>query len=987
MSRLQVGGAVRPGAVYVERAADRELVEALAAGELCAVLAPRQIGKSSLMVRACARLEQRGVRTAVVDLTAIGTDVDARTWALGFADELAGALDLEEPDAWFTDERPVFQQWLRFLRRALLDAVDGPIVVFVDEIDAVLAAPFSRGDFFGAIRAAHNRRAADPDWARLTFCLLGAAAPWELASDPRTTPFNVGRDVALVDFDRHELAVLAPEVDREGWVDAVFAWTRGHPYMTLRLAAWLVEHPGTVDQAVAACFGDRGVRGEVTLASSERLLLADGGRLLSIYRRALEQGVVAVSPRDARAAVLTGTMAQTPEGLIVRNRIVAEVFDEAWVHRVSEARPHREAVSRWVRGGRRDGDLLRGSALEAFRDWSAGREDLDVDETELLVRSTDAAAAERAARARGQAQRIALISLTAVAAALAVGLIATGWSLREQRRATERADALRDAAQIELLTSVPGRQLEALEWAVELAGRSSLPEARSALVASIDAAAGTRIPLGAPVTRVACTPAGAFASTGSGGLLLDLQTGRAEPAAMPEAEPVDPRLYAPPGESWAELRDGEGAPVRRLTGGHDEEILAWEVRPHRVLTGADDDTATWWDRDSGRVLDRFLLHHGTLRDVAVCPGDQVALLASDDASVGVFRLLGGGVEHALPRADVRSAALGPGGQVVTVDATGRAEIWSSPTGGPRTVSRGHSVDPTAAIGPDGTVLVTDESYVARFSDGRQLPGWGLRRMPRFTPDGRAWLFRKEVAVLLGETETPFVGHTDQVTWAELSPDGTRVATGSLDGTVRLWDATGQPLKTLADHGRAVTGVRWSATGRLASYDGSGRVFLWSPDLGEPRSLDAHRSQLTHLMWSPDGARFATAGFTDNSVGLWSADGQLLARLEPMRRPRFVAFSPDGTLLASAGDDGALRMWDGATGAALGAWTGHVGPVRDLEFSGDGQLLMTLADDGWVRFFPATRAGQVDRACAWLEVAGRTCTGPQRAATARNMGGN
>ena len=70
----------------------------------------------------------------------------------------------------------------------------------------------------------------------------------------------------------------------------------------------------------------------------------------------------------------------------------------------------------------------------------------------------------------------------------------------------------------------------------------------------------------------------------------------------------------------------------------------------------------------------------------------------------------------------------------------------------------------------------------------------------------------------------------------------------------------------------------------------------------------------------------------------------------------VAFSPDGRRLASAGDDGTVRLWDPATGAELAALTGHDDPVNAVAFSPDGRRLASAGDDGTVRLWDGKATG-------------------------------
>jgi hypothetical protein len=83
------------------------------------------------------------------------------------------------------------------------------LVIFIDEIDVVRGLPFSTDEFFAGIRECYNRRAEDPEYERLTFCLLGVASPSDLIRDTRLTPFNIGRRIELTDFTEPEAAPLA----------------------------------------------------------------------------------------------------------------------------------------------------------------------------------------------------------------------------------------------------------------------------------------------------------------------------------------------------------------------------------------------------------------------------------------------------------------------------------------------------------------------------------------------------------------------------------------------------------------------------------------------------------------------------------------------------------------------------------------------------------------------------------------------------------
>ena len=170
------------------------------------------MGKSSLMIRTVHRLRREGSYAAVLDLTAIGSNLTAEQWYLGLLDRLGEQLHLEdELDEYWDAHREAgpLHRWMGALREVVLSRLPAPLVIFIDEIDVVRSLPFSSDEFFAAIRECYNRRADDESFQALTFCLLGVAAPSDLIRDARLTPFNVGRRIELADFTPAEAAPLA----------------------------------------------------------------------------------------------------------------------------------------------------------------------------------------------------------------------------------------------------------------------------------------------------------------------------------------------------------------------------------------------------------------------------------------------------------------------------------------------------------------------------------------------------------------------------------------------------------------------------------------------------------------------------------------------------------------------------------------------------------------------------------------------------------
>jgi WD40 repeat protein len=264
----------------------------------------------------------------------------------------------------------------------------------------------------------------------------------------------------------------------------------------------------------------------------------------------------------------------------------------------------------------------------------------------------------------------------------------------------------------------------------------------------------------------------------------------------------------------------------------------------------------------------------------------------------------------------------------------------------------------------------------------------------------------------------------------VSPDGKTIATTGAD--IRLWDArTGQERQALILHRGGVVTAVFSADGRTLASGGDDTVRLWDPDTGdERRSFGGHEGGVNKLAFSPDGRLLAAAvggdqgsfhtnlwdlnagklrhtltghNFTVRSVAFspvgsllatcgGKAGGKTILLFDPISGRTLgdldghggtgevseVVFRPDGKVLASAGFDGTVRLWDVVTRKELHTLRGHNDLVVGLAFTPDSKWLASAGDDGNVRLWNAETgaAGKVYRICSSAGHLGRLTFSPE-----------
>jgi WD40 repeat protein len=345
--------AVRAG--YVQRRADDILYKTLVSGRFAHVLAPDHSGKSSLIAATAARLEASGCKIAILDLAQIGmrdSGGDPGRWYYNVAYRILRQLRIRyDLQTWWHDKSILSnrQRLLEFYSEIVLQFVAEQVVVFVDEIQCVEDLPFA-DQLLASIRAAHNARTTDPDFARLSFVLLGECDPVNLVSEPELSPFNVTQQIVLDDFSREQLDLFATELnlkhdDAEVALDRIYYWTRGQPYLSQKLARQVAREEmesdvaGQVDRiATTQLAGRAALHSEPHMSHIHRVLMKDAKQvepLLNLYGRIRKGAEVSADLGSAlqRRLMAVGLVEIDHDGVLrVRNRLYETVFTARWAN-------------------------------------------------------------------------------------------------------------------------------------------------------------------------------------------------------------------------------------------------------------------------------------------------------------------------------------------------------------------------------------------------------------------------------------------------------------------------------------------------------------------------------------------------------------------------------------------------------------------------------------------------------------------------------
>ncbi|MEP7124208.1 MAG: patatin-like phospholipase family protein [Byssovorax sp.] len=374
-----------------------------------------------------------------------------------------------------------------------------------------------------------------------------------------------------------------------------------------------------------------------------------------------------------------------------------------------------------------------------------------------------------------------------------------------------------------------------------------------------------------------------------------------------------------------------------------------------------------------------------------------------DAVLRVVLARRGRMLRSIPARDAVCLAWHPVLPILAIGSDDGLRLWDAKAGDARRLAKVSHDGPDPAVsaavfsasgrlasaGQDQRVLVheviraaDDSLELKRIFEARvgTREHWGLA----FSPDGQRLVSAidtpSDLAVWRladGALVHRLAGGGSTCRFVAWEPRSERLAAAMSDGAVHLWSATtGELLETIATRKEGAVHVAWHPDGGLLAIAAAGTAKIHDlrgapGDRAAPIELYGHRRQVTRVAWSHDGSRVATVG-ADLTTRVWRpSDGQLAMSLRGYHGQMLgAAFHPNRVdVIATWTETGAVTVWDADSGEPSALLLGHDGAIRAAGWHVGGELLATTSTDATAKLWDPKARGQV----AWKRHEGARIT--------------